>query len=347
VPKHIVVLVHGMGNWSKDWSKDFRALFEDTYKSYPSLAWRPFEEAFEFVEVDYNDLFDKLRQQWNDEAEKVVGLIQQGRPGAGAVSSLLKIAQEPSRDTFLATHVLDVVLYRFVSTVHEAIKGEVRKQILDGILEDKGTVKGPWSVIGHSLGTSVVHDVIHGMYADILDYKGHTWKFAAVTRPVLIAMIANVSRVLETDADVYKSLVRPSLDPFAGACQIYLSASHEFDPIVVPKAFRPTDDWPSIQARLEGRVQLVRINAIEQKDVHALDHYFKNPQVHVRILRALTWPDAISDAVLAQRSAAYEQSTPLSKFDGLLKQLKKINLGENSSWKEIIEGFRAAMDLMS
>jgi hypothetical protein len=334
-----------MGSWSKGWADGITRQLEETYESYPALAWRPFKDAFEFVEINYNALFDELRAQWKTEAEKVVGKIPAGQIGAGAMSSLLKIAQEPSRDAFLATHVLDVVLYRFVSVVHEAIKAEVQKQILDGIFTNGGTVKGSWSIIAHSLGTSVTHDVLHGMYFQTLEYKGHPWNLAGITRPVLVAMIANVGRLLETDADVYESLVRPSLDPFGGCCQIFLNARHDFDPFTMPKAFAPTDDWPSLAARQQGRVQLVRINAIEQKNVHALEHYLKNPQLHVAVLRALTWPEAISDAVLKERSAAYELSTPLSKFDGLLKQLKKVKLGENSSWKEVIEGFRDAADI--
>jgi hypothetical protein len=335
-----------MGNFAKGWSTDFQAQLKETYESYPPLAWRPFEDAFEFVEIIYNGLFDELRDQWKKGAEAVIGQIEKGQPGAGAVSTLARIAEEPSKDSFLATHVLDVLLYRFVSVVHEAIKADVQKQILDAILTDKGVVRGPWSVIAHSLGTSVAHDALHAMYDQTLDYKGRKWKLASVTRPELIAMIANVSRVLETDVDVYKSLVRPSLDPSSGACKIFLNARHEFDPFTFPKMFRPTDDWPTVQARAENRVQLVPINAIEAKNIHALEHYFKNPKVHVRVLRGLTWQESISDPLLKDRSDAYELSTPLSKFDKLVQQLKKVHLSENSSWKEIIQGYRELSDLI-
>jgi hypothetical protein len=335
-----------MGDWNEGWSSGIQNQLKESYASYPSLAARPFDNAFQIVEINYNEWFDDLRTQWKTEADKVVGLIPGGQIGSAALSSLVKVAQEPSKDSFLATHVLDVLLYRFVSTVHDAVKAAVQKQILDVVLTDNGVIKGPWSIIAHSLGTSVTHDVLNAMYSQELDYKGHKWKLAAATRPQLVAMIANVSRVLESDHDVYKSVVRPSLDPFGGACEQFLSAKHEFDPFMIPKAFRPTDDWPTVQARTEGRVGLVRINAIEKKNVHAFDHYLKNPQLHVRLFRCLTWPEAVSDSVLAQRSAEYELSTPLAKFEGLLKQLKKIKLGDLSSWKEIIQGFRDFADLV-
>jgi len=346
VPKHTILLVHGMGDWASGWSKDIQDQIRSTYESYSSLAFAPFDASFQFAEINYNSWFDDLRKQWKADADKVVGLLPSAQIGAGALSSLVKVAQEPAKDNFLATHVLDVLLYRFISTVHEAVKTDVQMQILDAILSDNGTVKGPWSVIAHSLGTSVAHDVLNAMYSQQLNYKGHKWMLAAITRPQLVAMIANVSRVLESDADVYKSVVRPGLDPSSGACKQYLSARHEFDPFTIPKEFRPTQDWPSVQTASEKRVQLVRINAIEKKNVHALEHYLKNPQVHVRLFRCLTWPEAISDSVLADRSAEYELSTPLSKFEGLLKQLKKIHLGENSSWKEIIQGFREFAELV-
>jgi hypothetical protein len=335
-----------MGDWASGWAKDIQEQIKTTYESYPSLSFAPFDTLFEFVEINYNSWFDDLRKQWKEEADKVVGLVPAGQIGAGALSQLLKIAQEPAKDVFLATHVLDVVLYRFVSTVHEAVKADVQKQILDAILNANGTVKGPWSIVAHSLGTSVTHDVLNAMYSQELDYKGHKFKLASLTRPQLVAMIANVSKVLESDADVYTSVVRPALDPSAGACKQFLSARHEFDPFMIPKQFRPTHDWPSVQAVSEKRVHIVPINAIEKKNVHALDHYLKNPQVHVRLFRCLLWPEAIPDSVLDSRSHEYELSTPLAKFEGLLKELKKIKLSDNSQWKEIIQGFRDFAELV-
>jgi hypothetical protein len=217
-------------------------------------------------------------------------------------------------------------MYRFLPQVREQVRASVRKQILDVLKAKAMNEPIRWSVIGHSLGTSVVHDTIHAMYTD-----KKAPLVASDTRPKVIAMIANVSRVLETDSDVYTSFTHPSLDKAAGACDYLINARHEWDLFTVPKMFRPTDDWPDLDTRHAGRYVPVTINAIANKNIHDVAHYLANPKVHVALFRALTFQSAVSDDEAAVASRRYEEATPLSKFDSLIKKLKSIDLGEESA----------------
>jgi hypothetical protein len=342
--KHTIFLVHGMGDFKAKWSDDLQEMIRTLYGRYPGLELMPFDEAFEFQEVLYNDKFDAIRDQWSRDATKVLDAIgaeaKQGkssrdRKEAGsAVSGLMTFATGAGKNDFLRTHVLDVAMYRFLTPVRAQVRAAVFKQIMDVLKAKPKNEPVRWSVLGHSLGTAVVHDTIHAMYTD----KAVPLP-SNVTRPKVIAMIANVSRIVETDSDPYKSFTHPSLDPAGGACDYFVNARNEWDLFTVPKRFRPTDDWPDLDTRHAGRYVGVEVNAIADKNVHAVEHYLGNPKVHVALFRTLTFQRAISDDEAEAASRKYEESTPLGKFNSLIKQLKEIDLGENSEWEQVIAGF--------
>ena len=348
--KHTIFLVHGMGDFAANWSDELKDQIRTLYGQYPGLELMPFDEVFEFQEILYNDKFDADRNRWKADATKVLDAItaeakpkkkQERKEAASAVTGLMNFTKGAAKNDFLRTHVLDVAMYRFLTPIRAQVRAAVRLQIMNVLAAKAKNEPIRWSVIGHSLGTAVVHDTIHAMYTD----KAAPLP-ANVTRPKVIAMIANVSRIVETDSDPYKSFTHPSLDPAKGACDYLVNARNEWDLFTVPKQFRPTDDWPDLDTRHAGRYVGIEVNAIADKNVHDVGHYLANPKVHIALFRALTFQRAIADDEAEAASRKYEASTPLGKFDAFIRQLKDIHLGENPQWDEIIAGFKAFADLI-
>jgi len=338
--KHIVFLVHGMGDTRPGWSQDIQQLIRARYAAYAQLNLLcPFDNNFQFCEINYNDKFDDRRRAWSENAQAVLKLLAQRGLDAGAIDLLASYAAETGKDKFLTTHVLDVLLYRFIPQIAEQIRTSVQLQILQALTAQAESETINWSVIAHSLGTAVAHDTLHAMYS------GGTLP-PSVTRPRVVAMIANVSRILQTDADVYSSGVSPCVDSTKGICDYFLNVRHRWDPIPVPRAFQPVADWPDDATHHANRFLDLLVTPIEQKNVHDFAHYLKNPAIHIPLFRALTWNDTIDEATAANAIAAYAAGTPSGQFESLIVKIKQLWPNEQANWREVIQCFRAFQELV-
>lgn len=336
--KHVIFLVHGMGDFAKDWSLTVQKQIADAYSAYGIAKVLPFAESFEFKEILYNERFDKLRKQWRDDSGAVLKTLKDGGLEASALGKLAKAGGAAgAEDQFLSSHVLDVLLYRFVPMVAEEARAVVAKQIQDTVFTAEPR---KWSLIAHSLGTAVAHDSLHAMFSNAVGGK----TLIGITQAQVLMMVANVSRLLEEDGvDVYKSLVRPGTSE--SVCRHYLNAKHEWDPFPVPKEFRPLNDWPSVAVRQEERYLPIAINAFQNKNIHGLSHYLSDPRVHVPLFRRLVpLPVVISDDELKQASALYEASTPLGQFAELHQAVKKFQVAEEAPWGQIITAWQGFID---
>ncbi len=269
----------------------------------------------------------------------MLAILKKGGLETSAVNKLVSVsAAAGAEDQFLSSHVLDVLLYRFVPTVAEEARNVVAGRILETLMAAPAIDQPRWSVIAHSLGTAVTHDGLHALFTQGVQGQSLLGK----TKAQLVMMVANVSRLLEEgQVDVYKSVVRPSASSAEGVCHQYLNVRHDWDPIPRPKEFRPLDDWPDVLTRKEKRFEAVTINAFQNKNVHGFGHYLANPKVHVALFRRLLpMEGAISDDELATAAALYEASTPLGQFQELQQELKKFQIAEESSWAQVIAAFQ-------
>lgn len=311
--KHKIFLVHGMGKHGKGWSEPVQDLLKECYGRYAGLNLLPFDQTFQFVEVRYDAEFDSLRKRWKQAADEVVGLIEKAGAEQTLVGTLAGWAQEPGKDSFLSTHVLDVVLYRCITSVGE----EVRSTVIDQILLELFTRKKGLRLEKHGLQ--------------------------------VLMMVANVSRLLEDPDlyryDVYRSIVRPSSDPADGVCRHYLNARHEYDPIPKPKMFKPVESWPDPQARADGSYANLPIGIVEEANVHDLAHYLRNPTVHIELFRRLTVPVLIDDDTAKTALVDHAASSPIGKFKKELEALKKLSLAdEEENWNLILTMLRDYME---
>lgn len=339
--KHILFLIHGMGGTQPGWSQEIQQLIRERYDEYPKLRRLvPFDDNFTFSEINYNGLFDERRSAWKHNAQAVLATLAHNGLDGDAVNLLMGYAAETGRDAFLTTHVLDVILYRFIPQLAEQVRTSVERQILATLTTQPEHDTLEWSIIAHSLGTAVAHDTLHAMYS------GSGALPASITRPQVVAMLANVSRILATDSDVYRSGVAPCIEAGKGVCGYFLNARHAWDPIPVPRQFRPAADWPDAATAREQRFQDLLIDAIEQKNVHDFAHYLKNPRVHIALFRALTWRDTIDQQSADQACARYDAGHPLAQFDALVDKLKQLRPGDEASWREVIACFRQFQELI-
>ncbi len=257
----------------------------------------------------------------------------------GAATELAKIGAAPGKeDEFLSTHVLDVVLYKFVPMVAEEARTIVGKRVLETLLDAPDVDRPRWSMIAHSLGTAVAHDALHALFTQ--GVGGRT--LAGLTKADVLMMVANVSRLLEEKSvDVYKSVVHPGALPADGVCRYFINAKHDWDPIPRPREFKPLDDWPDLRTRQEQRLLHVAINAFQSKNVHSLTHYLSNPKVHIELFRRLfPFEGAIGPQEFDRAVAQHEAATPFGQFEALQQQLKKLQIADESSWREVIATFQ-------
>ena len=288
--KHQLFLVHGMGTYAKDWSLDARQALVDAYNSYALSKSMGLAAQIDFVEINYNDIFDEIRAQWKENATEAAGALSAVGLASQAASRLVELANAASGDDFLRTHVLDVVMYRFMKQISERITNAVRLQILNRLAAFPQDNQPSWSILGHSLGTAVVNDTLQAMFTQTAGGS----MLGDRAKPDFVFMVANVSKLLwNKGGDYYSSVVRPHTVDSLGICWKYCSFAHELDPFPMVDPFNPPAAWfPAGTNTAQRPIFLsdVEIPArdIQDINVHGLTHYLSHPLVNSEIINTLT-----------------------------------------------------------
>ena len=355
----VVFLVHGMGDhqdrpWHEEWVTALKGHFETLDGT--ALTRRSFEELYEFVPITYDGIFRDLLDQWRQEG----AALDDAKLELGASLGLFQLLQSGLEAAggggFFWTHAADVLLYRAIPFVRERVRVVVAKTIVDALIDRAEPASGDlpsWGIIAHSLGTAVAHDALHALWT------------AAFTHPELervapdksgghaklVAMIANVSRVLQHRAvKVYESTVMPgpitSVVPGRSAsesewfrgCEYYLSARHRLDPFTRPKPFQPDPiPWPDQQALSEERfIHVADQSHIRDANVHAFTHHLADPKVHIPILELLFRVDSVGEDHKKRAEHAFREKHPLDAtlVEKIKDRLEGIGSSENLSWAE-------------
>lgn len=356
--KHVIFMVHGIGDFKsrKAWHDSYKDLLPELYEDYEFAQLLPFDELFELKPIFYNDAFNKLRAKWEKAAADVAKLMTPGKFGLGAFQQLTEWAGSANKDDFARTHVLDAILYRFFPDVAAWVRSSVHEQLLEGIKGAKS-----WSVIAHSLGTSVTHDTLVWMF----DGRAPGGKLPPEGfRMEMLAMIANVSRVLESSGyvdedgedlnhiwDAYRSVVQPNVKITKGVCSSFLNVWHTWDPVPLPKQFKPAADWPDAATRAKtGAFLGIQIDEIEDfkklVEIHDLGHYLRNPRVHIPIFRSLLPIEGLIPAAEEKEKVdEHVAKTPLSKAKQKIEALKQFRLSdEEEDWKKILTMIHGLLD---
>jgi len=317
------VYVKDDGTPDNQWATGAAGVLKAQYEKYPSLL-TPFDDVFEPVYINYDVIFANVLQRWAEEAQTITNAgIDAAEVATRMVRWMEGIAQ--TDDNFAWTHVGDVILYRFFNLIRQRVKVRVAKQIHDALEPNAEGAVTRWSIIAHSLGTAVTHDVVHAMNSTTPNEAGIPMLDALAPKANVIAMLANVSKTLENDADVYSSVVVPPT-----SCNVYLSANNKYDPFVneellVPESFNPQGHAVWDTAANDKKFIDIKPSNIHQVNVHSIDNYLINPNVHVPLLRALCGPGSIPNSLANTAIANFKDIPVPSKkeaLDSLTEQYK-------------------------
>jgi hypothetical protein len=338
--KHQVFVVHGMGNYNKEWSLDAQRTLADAFNQYELVRQLGLTNQFEFVEIGYNQIFDEIRQQWQTNASAASTALVATGLASSAATRLVELANGATGQDFWRTHALDVVLYRFMKPISERIMQSVRLQILERLKVFPQNDVPSWSVLGHSLGSAVVNDTLHAMFTQPIDgvLLGDRFK------PDFVFMVANVAKLLwNRGGDFYSSRVRPHTVDSLGMCWKYCNFRHELDPFPRVDPFDPPEHWFPEGLNSSQRESFFADVLIEAKDVqdinvHGLNHYLSHPAVHSVLINTLVGFEAVLSADINKALVKWRQDrlsgTALTQAKGKLASLGTVNAQD---WTRIIE----------
>lgn len=340
--KHVIFFVHGVGDETRKWSTSLRAQFAQIFDSYPlPPGGEPFAQKFETEEIYYNDFFDAWRERVAGDAR--AALAELGAEGLPSefVARLFDLGIAAGGGGFLRTHAMDALQYRFLRIVSEPVRSAFEAQVLSRIGETAWGTTARWSVIAHSLGTAVVHDALHEMFA-----PGAGAEEGRLYQPHTVAMLANVSqllhntKVLGPGVDAYRSFVRPNREPTLGACRYLVASGNRFDPIAIAGNFNPPDNWLPEAAKAQRRFRRLDFEAIPKGgNVHGFREYLAHPAVHIPLIRILTGDqDWISDEDEAEAHDRYREAHQLPGPENLKRRaIEELDRrARGADWVELV-----------
>jgi hypothetical protein len=335
-----IFLVHGMGHHPGNWQADVEARIRADYARYARLSRIPFDQRFSLVPVSYDGVFRRLVTDWQANAN-ALGPVAAGL-GAHDVERLIGWLKNAGQidNNFVWTHAADVLLYRFFYTVRQEIKTHVLNTIVPVIDALSGSAN--WSIISHSLGTAVIHDALDMLWNATNEDGTATGFEPRHEQALLLAMVANVSRVLQTRPKAYESSVKPGAAGQSGrGCLNFITCRHKLDPFCIPKMFRPIQ-WPDADAEARGVYRYIEVDHIHQVNVHGFDHYLAHPAVHIPIFRELTFRSAVT---IDEEADALANFLPFGNIGAAVgirirQRLEEIAPGISDAWTE----YRAIWD---
>ena len=329
---HTVFLVHGMGDWTTDWSKSIQGAIKKYYNpdKFKFLKTWPFDEQFRFVEINYNKFFDEYLAAAKKQAStlakwnKLVPSVDSGL--LGVLGTVVDEASKAPAHNFLVTHLADVALF-MATDLGELVKNSVAEQILKALQPPFNPNKDSWSVIAHSLGTRVITEVLQAGFTTTPDLR-------PFGKPKVLTAIANVSRLLQSfsTGDVYHNAVFPSKSASHGACKHFINVTHRLDPFAFVREFDPPSDFGDGKAFMDDVYHPIKLSAtdITSKEIHSLEHYLRHPRVHTTLFQYLIPGSGFAKPTQQELKQALEDY-----------RTETIGIELTASWRATLEGLKA------
>ncbi len=279
----VLFLIHGMGVHGQDWADSVKDKLNEVATRYAAFQSGPSLSArIDLAPITYDSVFADLLTQWNDSADALRQHITAHNIPVADVVTWLEGASESERN-FFWTHMVDVLLYRYFTIKTTEVRARVLQQItskLSALMTGGEPVDA--SVLAHSMGTSVAHDSLSRLgqfpIGDNQAFMVGNFRFTN------FFMLANVSRILETDSLVYQSVVHPlSAGAQNAYCSRYYNYRHRFDPIPAARAFLPPV-WGQDYHASENLTHFRDFN------IHGFEHYLDHPAVHIPLIKGLFGP---------------------------------------------------------
>ena len=165
------------------------------------------------------------------------------------------------------------------------------------------------------------------------------------TRCTTLAMIANVSRVLQrNDAKVLESRVMPGSAAAGRLCSFYLNVRHKLDPFTIPQAFDP-GEWPDSATFSTERYQHIQPSHIhfesdELPNIHALDHYLRNPRVHVPFFRSILGRNIVTAEDYRLAKVRFDSEVRSNTLDKARSALESRLPARSGNWRNLLASIK-------
>lgn len=347
-PNHHVYFIHGIGQHSNTWIDD--PDLDTTLRKKISDAWSFYQpkpgaigEYIALQSISYDSVFTDLYEHWDEQAEILLKHVSKQplsqQKLSGFIEALQKPAAEVKNENAIYTHLLDLFWYRLSGSIQGKIVAHCARQILDDVKLHYQKGDHTFSIVGHSMGTSVAHKVLQDLYSE----QGFKAELSSVIKFRLFMQVSNTSLVLSSDPERhYETLVKPSRFANRGVCNYMVNVSHRFDPVSELVRFDPDlEAWLDRDEIRQNRYQDLRISRLTDRNVHSIVHYFDNPKVQEAFF------ENVLDRSLpsAKKTAAwqvFEARTTQGRFKQAIKDYEKIvrqRVDEIEDYLEQIEQF--------
>lgn len=343
--KHTLFLIHGMGRHEGTrWSDEVWEKLVACSQRYPHFSDKKnLDEYAVPVPIGYDKFIRAALQRWDEQATQFGDFARANELSeAGSLDWLTGISGNDNH--FLLSHAADVIIYRFFRLESGQIRANVQLKIYEEIQRKRAQdANAKFSLMAHSLGTSVAHDALAELGAapqigdNVNAFGVNNFRFHS------IHMLANVSRLLQTVPKAYESFVRPGSNNVKNRyCGRMYCHHHELDPFTKPKPFDPMA-WGT-------NFQMASLRHYRGWNVHGWLHYLDHPKVHIPLLKAISKSSAITPKQARQAVNGYlrfgEELENLSVAKEKLAELHALSqsIDEDKGLKENFESLRKMWD---
>lgn len=345
--KKKLIVVHGMGQHDDtSLKKEVTEGFTTAFKFYSSLKSATVASKVDIIPVSYNSFFDEYRKKLGDRSgplgERLAAIDTSVPFPVEVVQRINSLEASLAKDEFFTTHWLDVILY-FLTLLGEPIRLRVAEAVAKAVAEVGGANV---HVMGHSLGTAVLHDTLSKSYgpANLVSGAGKVLNLSPIEHRLGgVHMVANVSRALQTFVKVGESIVRPG--PL-GCTSVFVEYRHKLDPIPKIRPFNPTDNDGWVPHDIFNSVyDLIEPSSVTAANVHDLRHYLAIPMVHLPMFRLL-FDFRPKQVELEAGEEAYFETTVLGKAQALQAAFGDAQPSSPDSLRAVLEAAKALKDMV-
>jgi hypothetical protein len=315
----LLIMVHGMGSFQAQWSQELIDQLDTLAMQYPGLAGqpKPFSSAVKIAEVLYDPVLATYVDRIKRDADELNKFANDAGLALTGTTRLLALGTLPQTTTdFFWTTLIDPIFYRGIPLVRDDVRNKVEFQVAKIITQYLADLPGgeqpSVSVLSHSLGTAVIHDVLQLLATQPIDGNSSlTSERFSLDSLFALADVSHLGPPGLIDIDSYASAVRPALGAPAppGGFKPYLQRCynfrHDFDPFCLWPRQRFSPPWTT-----PGYPAPPQIRHVHQINVHGFYHYLKNPVVHIPLFRRLLGPGVISPADEAAAIAKFPAIDP-------------------------------------
>lgn len=344
--KPSLIIVHGMGEHTEQsFKKEIVDSLNYALGLYDKWQGKKIDELVDIIPFEYNSYFDKHRKLLADASQPLASRLEQLQL-AGikvVVGEIAKWESELNKDNFFKTHWLDVLFYRYTDLA-EPIRLKLAETIVKAI-RNRGAQNV--HVLGHSLGTSVVHDTLASLYSPSVPVDlGRNLSPSSEKLPS-VHLVANVSHLLESFVGTGASVVNPCKK---GCVRTYYQYRHVLDPFMLPSPFEPVENgiWCEEIELSKMRYQELRPRLLTDLNTHAITHYLENPVSHVPLMQVLNFGFAPSETQISKAFKLHKEAKSIQgRAEDIKNKWEAINLKNLNSVEAFIKSGQALRDMLA